>query len=128
MKFVLPYPPSINHYYRIHGSRTLISREGRAFRKNVLALLGGGRTPPFDGRLAVALDAFPPDRRRRDIDNLQKSVADSLQHAGIYHDDNQIDVLLTQRREVELGGKLEVEILPLPLCRCPLCGDKMNSR
>ena len=105
----------------------IISREGRAFRKNVCALLGGGKTPPFDGRLAVTLDAFPPDRRRRDIDNLQKSILDSLQYAGIYHDDSQIDVLVTQRHEVVPGGKLQVEILPLPLCRCPLCGHRMEA-
>ncbi len=124
----LPYPPSINHYWRRVGPRTLISREGRAFRRNVRALLGGGgpRKPPSGGRIALCMDAFPPDRRVRDLDNLQKSVCDSLQHAGIYEDDSQIDLLLTRRRGVVPGGRLNVEVLEMPLGRCPLCGGSMN--
>ena len=128
MKLTLPYPPSINRYYRHVGYRTLISREGRTFRKNVCALLGGGgpRKPPSGGRIALCMDAFPPDRRIRDLDNLQKSVCDSLQHAGIYEDDSQIDLLLTQRRDVVPRGRLEVQVIGLPLRKCPLCGAGMN--
>ena len=68
MELTLPFPPSVNHYYRRVGPRTLISREGRTFRRNVCALLGGGgpRKPPSGGRIALAMDAFPPD----DIFNL----------------------------------------------------------
>ena len=93
MVMTLPYPPSVNHYWRRVGPRTLISREGRTFRTNVCALLarGGGngpRKPPSGGRIALAMDAFPPDRRRRDLDNLQKPVLDALEHAGVYEDDS----------------------------------------
>jgi len=130
MIVTLPWPPSINRYYRHVGYRTLISREGRAFRRNVCALLGGGgppvRKPPAGGRIALCMDAFPPDRRIRDLDNLQKPVLDALQHAGIYEDDSQIDLLLTRRREVVADGRLAVEVLELPLRRCPLCGGEMN--
>ncbi len=122
----LPWPPSINRYYRHVGCRTLISREGRTFRRNVCALLGGSGRPPISGRIALAMDAFPPDRRRRDLDNLQKPTLDALQHAGVYLDDSQIDVLLTRRGQVAAGGRLEVEVIELPLCRCPLCGSEMN--
>ena len=120
----LPYPPSINHYWRRVGPRTLISREGRTFRRNVCALLGGGgpRKPPADGRIALAMDAFPPDRRRRDLDNIQKATLDALEHAGVYLDDSQIDLLFTQRRHPIRGGKLEVRMDEFPLRRCPLCG------
>lgn len=41
----LPYPPSINHYWRRVGSRTLISREGRRFRERVVAILAFRREP-----------------------------------------------------------------------------------
>lgn len=125
----LPYPPSINHYWRRVGPRTLISREGRTFRKNVCALLGGGgpRKPPSGGRIALAMDAFPPDRRRRDLDNIQKPVLDALEHAGIYEDDSQVDLLLTQRREVVKGGRLDVRVEEFPLRRCPLCGGRLSE-
>ena len=124
MLLTLPYPPSINHYWRRVGPRTLISREGRMFRRNVCALLAGGgfRTPPLDGRISLRMDAFPPDRRRRDLDNLQKSAIDALEHAGVFEDDSQIDLLITARRESVQGGRLEVRIEEFPLRCCPLCG------
>ena len=125
----LPYPPSINHYWRRVGPRTLISREGRTFRKNVCALLGGAgpRKPPSGGRIALAMDAFPPNRRRRDLDNIQKPVLDALEHAGVYEDDSQVDLLLTQRREVIADGRLEVRVEEFPLRRCPLCGGRLGE-
>ena len=125
----LPYPPSINHYWRRVGPRTLISREGRTFRTNVCALLGGGgpRKPPFGGRIALAMDAFPPDRRRRDLDNLQKALIDSIQHAGLYEDDSQIDLLIGRRGPMVKGGLVRVRIEPLPLRACPLCGGGLPS-
>ena len=127
MPLTLPYPPSVNHYWRRVGLHTLISREGRTFRRNVCALLGGGgpRKPPSGGRIALAMDAFPPDRRRRDLDNIQKPVLDALEHAGVYEDDSQIDLLITRRREAVADGRLTIEILDLPLCRCPVCGKDM---
>jgi len=126
MILTLPYPPSINHYWRRVGYRTLISREGRAFRRNVCALLGGRgpRKPPAGGRIALAMDAFPPDRRRRDIDNIQKPVLDVLQHTGIYEDDSQVDLLITRRRELVRGGKITIQLDEFPLHRCPLCGAR----
>jgi len=134
MNMTLPYPPSINRYYRRWGNRTLISREGRTFRKNVCALLagaggngGGPRKPPSGGRIALFMDAFPPDRRVRDIDNLQKPTLDALQHAGIYADDGCIDMLFTRRRHVVPGGRLDVEVIDLPLHKCPLCGTAMTG-
>jgi crossover junction endodeoxyribonuclease RusA len=132
MELILPWPPSVNHYYRRVGPRTLISREGREYRTQVCGLLapGGGsgiRKPPSGGRIALAMDAFPPDRRRRDLDNLQKPVLDALQHAGIYEDDSQIDLLVTRRREVVPRGRLLINVADLPLQHCPICGGQLDS-
>jgi len=127
---LLPWPPSMNHYWRRVGPRTLISREGRTFRTSVCALLGGGgpRQPPADGRVALAMDAFPPDRRRRDLDNLLKPSLDALQHAGVYEDDSQIDLLVVRRREPDRPhGHVAIHVEPLPLGRCPLCGSSIHS-
>ncbi|HOA75231.1 MAG TPA: RusA family crossover junction endodeoxyribonuclease [Phycisphaerae bacterium] len=128
MTFTLPYPPSINHYWRHFRGRMLISREGRTYRKDVCALLAGDgpRKPPSGGRIALCMDAFPPDRRRRDLDNLQKPALDALEHAGVYEDDSQIDLLVTRRRECVKGGRLEIQLDDLPLHRCPLCGATIN--
>ena len=129
MTITLPFPPSVNHYYRRVGQRTLISREGRKYRRAICGLLalGGGsgiRRPPAGGRIALAMDAFPPDRRRRDLDNLLKCTQDSLAHAGVFEDDHQIDLLAVARREPVKGGKIAIQIDEFPLRCCPLCGGK----
>ena len=120
LRFDLPYPPSVNHYWRRVGARTLISRQGRAFRENVCSLLALRRLHPLEGWLTVHLQFFPPDRRRRDVDNIQKPVLDALQHAGVYHDDFQIVSLVTDRLEPREGGHLVVAVkqvteLPTPI-------------
>jgi crossover junction endodeoxyribonuclease RusA len=108
--FELPYPPSINHYWRRVGSRTLISREGRRFRDRVMTILAALRVRPLAGELTVEVDAFPPDNRRRDIDNIQKALLDALQHGGAYLDDSQIVRLTIEKRAPILGGKTIVRI------------------
>jgi crossover junction endodeoxyribonuclease RusA len=110
IELLLPWPPSLNRYWRNVGSRTLLSRAGRQYRQAVaLRVILAGR-PAIDGRLAVEVEAFPPDRRVRDLDNLFKGVGDSLAHAGVYADDGQIDDLRIRRGEVRKGGALAVTI------------------
>lgn len=106
----LPYPPSVNRYYRNVGARTLISREGRAYRQRVETLLAERRILPTEGPLAVLVDLFPPDRRRRDVDNAMKSLLDSLEHAGAYEDDSQIVHLETHKHDPVTGGGSVVQI------------------
>jgi len=131
MELVLPFPPSVNHYWRKWRNRMVISPEGREYRTAVCGLLapggGGIRRPPMGGRIALAMDAFPPDRRRRDLDNLLKCSQDSLAHAGIYEDDSQIDMLVIRRRRPVKGGRLDVQVDLLPWRRCPLCGGKFPN-
>jgi crossover junction endodeoxyribonuclease RusA len=112
----------VNHYWRRVGPRTLISREGRAFREKVCSILAASGCPTIAGPLAVKLDAYPPDRRRRDLDNLPKGALDALEKGGAYADDGQIDLLVVCRQEPVEGGRLIVRLYPYPLLRCPLCG------
>ena len=120
MQLTLPFPPSANRIWRsvcIRGKpRVLLSRQGREFRETVAATLAGKLPPTAMGRLAVSIDAYPPDRRRRDLDNLQKAILDSLQAAGVYLDDAQIDVLQIRRCPPEPGGKVVVHLEPTNVC------------
>lgn len=110
VEFELPYPPSVNHYWRRVGARTLISRGGRAFRQAVCAILAARGVRPLAGPLALEIVIYPPDRRRRDIDNVQKALLDALQHGGAYGDDSQIIRLAIEKGEPVDGGKTTVRI------------------
>ncbi len=110
LELQLPYPPSVNRYYRHVGARTLISREGRTYRRQVQELLANRRMQPMEGRLAVIVDLFPPDRRRRDADNTMKCLLDSLEHADVYHDDSQIVHLEVNKLDPVRGGVCDVFI------------------
>ena len=107
----LPYPPSVNHYWRRVGARTLISRGGRAFRLAVCSILAAYGIRPLAGPLEVFIDLYPPDRRRRDVDNTQKALLDALAHGGAYFDDSQVVHLDTWKREPLDGGKAVVRIV-----------------
>ena len=109
-EITLPFPPSVNRYYRSPRSgplagRTLISEEARKYRAAVCSLaaeskLGG----PMEGLLRVSVEVFVPDRRKRDLDNLGKSLFDSLTHAGVWGDDSQIDDLRIYRARDDKGA------------------------
>jgi crossover junction endodeoxyribonuclease RusA len=113
IELFLPYPPSANSYWRHVGRKVLISEQGRAYRTAVQATcLEQLRLAPVPlrGRVSVEVTAYPPDKRRRDLDNLQKALFDSLTHAGLWLDDSQIDRILIQRGNVETGGGLHLKI------------------
>lgn len=63
--------------------------------------------------MAMFISLYPPDRRKRDIDNVLKALLDALQHAGCYEDDSQLDDLRIVRCEVRKGGSCVVVITPI---------------
>ncbi|MFV1943935.1 RusA family crossover junction endodeoxyribonuclease [Pseudomonas luteola] len=111
----LPWPPSVNTYWR-HPSkgalagRHLISEKGRAYRASVQAECLLSRAQKREGRLQVVITACPPDRRQRDLDNLLKGLLDALTHGGAWQDDSQIDDLRIVRGPVQVGGTVSVQI------------------
>ncbi len=123
IELALPWPPSVNHYWRTWRGRMLLSREGRAYREAVTRALVGYRAPPLGGRLDVRLVLHPPDGRKFDIDNRLKAVLDALQHAGVFVTDEQIDRLLVERGEVASGGRVDVslEVMPCTSLSIPTC-------
>ena len=120
---VLPYPPSVNRYWR-HPSkgkligRTLISKEGRAYRKRIANMPRDG-TPPMTGPVYVRITVNPPDRRKRDIQNVLKCLLDVLEHIGVYKDDSQINKLAVERGTVIKGGNVAVTVSEIETCAGP---------
>jgi crossover junction endodeoxyribonuclease RusA len=62
------------------------------------------------GMLAVKVRAYPPDRRKRDVDNIQKPLLDALEKGGAFYNDCQIKHLTTVMLESVQGGKTLVTI------------------
>lgn len=104
----LPYPPSVNQYYRKLRNTMVISERGRRFLKEVKATVGVVETQL--GSLLVEIEVYPPDRRKRDIDNVCKATLDALTKAGVYQDDSQIDILVVIRRGIVPDGCLQVKV------------------
>lgn len=119
MKITLPWPPSVNTYWRHPtrgplAGRHLISEAGRAYRQAVTII---SKSLPIcesvAGRMSVVISATPPDKRVRDLDNILKSLLDSLVHAGIIADDGLIDELHIVRKSSSKPGHVDVEINPM---------------
>ena len=111
LELTLPWPPSLNHYWRCNRGHFHISVEGRIFRDRVWAQFQAAKgRGSLTGPLQIAIDAYPPDKRRRDLDNLLKALCDALQHAGCYEDDNQLWSILIRRFQPIPKGQVVVRI------------------
>ena len=108
--YTLPWPPSVNGYWRSFRGRPIISKRGREFRNDAIAAVLEQGKQRLAGRLSVVFVAHPPDRRTRDLDNHLKAPQDALTAAGVWSDDSQIDDLRIVRGECVKGGKMVVEI------------------
>lgn len=117
LKFTLPYPPSVNTYWRHAVTKgpkkhavTYLSQKGREYRATVACILGNMMDEPIDEPIRLRLDVFLPDRRKRDIDNILKSLLDSMQHAGIYKDDVIITTMVVNKLAIQKPGGVRIVI------------------
>jgi len=109
----LPYPPSANTYYRSLrkgklAGRVLISEKGRAYCEAVAAIVGN--VNPLGEHLIVMVTLYPPDRRKRDIDNPIKPLLDSLTKSGLWLDDSQIKRIEITMTDI-IGGYASVVVM-----------------
>ena len=112
IQFTLPFPPSVNTYWRMFQNRMIISAKGRDYRKAVELLVAKEvviiRHKPF----RVEIEAFRPDRRKRDLDNLLKAPLDAMTHCRVWDDDSQIQELSIKWGE-GIKGMLKIKITEL---------------
>ncbi len=113
--FRLPFPPSVNGVWRIAGKGMRLSDAASRYRVDVRIGLLKQRVPSarLDGWLGCELIAYPPDRYRRDLDNLCKSILDALRVAGVYHDDEQIADLHLRWGTSVPGGAVDCRLWQL---------------
>ena len=132
MKLTLPFPPSVNTYWRAPNrgplaGRHLISAAGRKYQSDACAAIIEQlrRLPkPSTTPAAVEIVLFPPDQRRRDLDNYNKALFDALTHAGVWEDDSQVKRMLVEWGSVVPKGKVEITITPFiqGIDICPAVG------
>lgn len=111
-EFEMPWPPSVNGYWRTFNNRQIISKRGREYRANALLKL---KEIGIDGefirdRLSVSLILNPPTLRKYDIDNFNKALFDAISHSGFWEDDEQIDSLSIKKGEKTKGGNIKVRV------------------
>ena len=114
----LPYPPSLNRYYRVARGRMFISAEGRKYKHRIQEILRPAfcEIEDYSAPLTVWVEVMMPDRRRRDLDNLNKCLLDSLTAdskrglTGIWEDDSQIEDLRLTKVGVKKPGWVRLHI------------------
>jgi len=109
---LLPWPPSINHYWGARGRGRYLSPQSRRWHKEAWAVLKA-QGVRYSGEVAVYVFAHPPDRRKRDLDNITKALLDALVGAGVLKDDHQVAVLYVERRPFERSGKVRLVVGPI---------------
>lgn len=100
----------MNHAWGQCGTRKYLKKAGVEFRKSVSEAVAE-QGQKITGRLAIFLSLYAPTKRKYDIDNRIKACLDALQLAGVFDDDEQVDVLWVQRKEVMKGGLCKVVIV-----------------
>jgi crossover junction endodeoxyribonuclease RusA len=113
IEVTLPWPPSVNTYWRHPttgplAGRHMISEKGRLYRAMVKEF--AWNLPIVRGHCSVMITAYPPDRRQRDLDNLLKSLIDSIAHAALIENDYLIDDLRITRKENRPNGSVQLVI------------------
>lgn len=103
----LPWPPSVNHYWQRNRNGSMrIGDYGLQYRMAMLKIIREKRCGKIGPKAGVRIIALPPDRRKRDLDNILKALLDALTHCGVIADDSCIDCLFIERANVIHDGKI----------------------
>ena len=111
MNLTLPYPPTGNHSVKHTKNGHYATSEARKYKQTVKALATQqGAILRHAGPLQVVAEICHPDKRRRDIDNCWKTIADALTFAGVWLDDFLIHDLRLIRGQVVKGGQINLMV------------------
>ncbi|RLD02792.1 MAG: hypothetical protein DRI65_14205 [Chloroflexota bacterium] len=108
----LPWPPTVNNYYKTARSgHRYIDKSVREYREKVEKAINmqvPGLT--LTEGLFVEVYLYPPDARKRDLDNYMKGLLDALTIAKLWEDDSLIHQLHIYRGIKKPGGAVIIEI------------------
>jgi len=107
----IPYPPSANRLWRAVGGRNIISAEYRRWKDSAGWEVRSQRPRAIAGRYAITITASAPDKRKRDLSNLEKATSDLLVTCGVIEDDHLAQrITLEWTGAIVKGGALTVHI------------------
>jgi crossover junction endodeoxyribonuclease RusA len=112
----LPFPPSVNSLWRsTKGGKVYRSAKYMEWRKLAMWQIAGQvRGRRHLGAYKLTILAVRPDKRKRDLGNLEKAVSDILVSQNIVEDDSMCEWL--EIKWVEKGPSCKVIIEPMGEC------------
>jgi len=128
LELKLPFPPSLNHFKKIGGivktktgklyQQRINTNETKSFyfyvyRQAKLVMPPGWAEFSANAFFFVKVYLYPPDNRKRDIDNSLKVLFDSLVKAQIISDDSKIHRLYVEKCHTIEQGQVIVRIQEL---------------
>lgn len=88
-ELVLPWPPSVNGYWRSFKGRNILSKRARSFQEAAALKIESQGSPSVSGSVAIRVTLSPPDKgERRDLDNYGKATLDALEKNGVIESDS----------------------------------------
>ena len=110
----IPYPPSGNHMWKhTRQGRHYLTAEAKAYYDLVReAVITQGKVVNIDQPVEVTCVLYPPDNRRRDMDNAWKVISDALTKASLWQDDHLIKSLHIEWQVPVKSGKAFVSVGP----------------
>ncbi len=116
LTLTLPWPPSVNLYWRrglIKGTNkpiTYKTRDAKKYCESVGWICKTARKFSAEAEVIMDITLHPPTAQRRDADNFNKGVWDSLVEAGVLVDDCQVQSFRVTKGAVQPGGCVIVKI------------------
>ena len=111
----LPWPPTVNSYYGHKLTRkqviTYVKKKGVDYRNAVEAeVVEQVGYLELDEPILLEVILYPPDARKRDLDNYMKALLDACTHAKLWEDDSLIDQLHIYRGRKKPQGLVTLRL------------------
>lgn len=89
----LPYPHSVNHIYGYvalgrNKLKKYLTKEYKKYREQVARAIVDSGLPQITGAIALRIYIYTPDRKKRDLDNVNKALFDSCTEGKLWDDDS----------------------------------------
>lgn len=102
----LPYPPSVNRYWRCTKRGVLRSKEANVYKSTVERTCKDMVTHKLSGDVSVTVNLYRP-QRSGDLDNFLKVVLDVVKGC-VYDDDKQVVHIQAYRHDDPLNPRIEL--------------------